>query len=148
MRILIDTREQRPLEFRTDEILTEVSVSTLSVGDYTASYSDGSLCPIYFERKSIPDLFATLTSGHRRFRDEMERAKEQNVQLVLAIEGTLRDVQLGHAHSEVDGNQILKTIMTMWLRHNLVPMFFKDRAEMAVGIKEFYLAFGRNYKAK
>lgn len=148
MRILVDTREQTPLSFVKDDVLIGTQAATLKVGDYVAEFKDGSLCPIIFERKSISDLFGTLTSGYKRFRAELLRARELNVKLILAIEGTISDVLKGSDYSSVDGVSVYRRIMTLWVKYDLMPMFFENREQMAAGINEFYQAFGRNYKLK
>lgn len=142
----MDSREQRPLKFKTDHIVTEVVVEKLCVGDYGVRYLDHSMCPVYFERKSLGDLFSTMTSGYKRFKREMVRAKENGVKLVLAIEGTFGDVMEGVTHSRVTGETIIRKLMTLWLKYDLMPMFFESRVSMARGIREFYEAFGRLYK--
>lgn len=148
MKLIIDTREQLPLEFERDEIVTDICRDTLNVGDYGAEYTDGSRCEIFFERKSIGDLFGTLTTGHKRFHDELVRAKDGGKKLILAIEGTVQDVLRGSQYSQVSGQTILKKLMTLWLKYDLTPMFFASRKEMTVTIKEFYLAYGRRYKTR
>ena len=146
MIIIQDTREQHPLAWVSDDVLTEIIVQTLPVGDYTARYTDGTLCPIYFERKSISDLFGTMTRDYARFKAEMARAKTMGVTLILAIEGSMTKVVKGHKYSRVPGKTIVRKLMTLWLKYGLVPMFFKNREEMAMGIREFYESYGRNYK--
>lgn len=111
-----------------------------------AEFKDGSLCPIYFERKSLADLFGTLTSGHKRFKAELQLAKKMGFQLILAIEGTLTDVLTGPKYSSVSGIVIIRQIMTLWLKYGLTPIFFSSREEMARTIKEFYFSYGRNFK--
>ena len=120
----------------------------LDVGDYTAQYTSGELCPIVFERKSLGDLFGTATSGYKRFKDELNRAKASGTKVVLAIEGTVGNVLAGYEHSQFSGVSMLKKLCTMWLRYDLVPLFFDSRLSMAAFIKEFYLSFGRNFMGK
>ena len=123
-------------------------MSKLEVGDYGAIYKDSTVAPIYFERKGINDLFNTMTNNYDRFKEEMARAKEMGVKLVLAIEGTPATVLAGTPYSKFSGESMMRKLMTLWLRYDLMPMFCGTRAEMARVIFEFYEAFGRNYKAK
>lgn len=118
------------------------------MGDYVAEYTDGTRCPIYFERKSLPDLWGTMTEGHSRFKNEIEKAKTRQVGLVLAIEGSVADVAAGYAYSKFSGESMLRKLMTMWLKYDLTPLFCGNRESMANIIREFYEAFGRNYKLK
>lgn len=146
MIIHIDTREVNPLHFTPDGLLVDVRRTKLDVGDYCAEYVDGSRCPIYFERKSLGDCWGTMTKGHARFKRELDRAKTSGVKLILAIEGTDQDVLDGFSHSIVSGDTMMRKLQTMWLKYDLMPMFFASRKSMAWFIQEFYYSFGRLYK--
>ena len=63
--IVTDSREQLVLWKNTE-------VKKLDFGDYSIADHEQ-----YFaiERKSLPDLMQTLTSGHDRFKRELERAQ-------------------------------------------------------------------------
>ena len=54
--LLIDTREQRPLKFKEGKIFTEIKSECLPYGDYACEL-DGFRFPLFFERKSLGDLF-------------------------------------------------------------------------------------------
>ena len=144
----MDTREQKPLPFKIEGYITEIRKVKLDVGDYGCLYQDGSQSPLYFERKSIPDLFGTLGKGHHRFKREIERSKASNATLVILIEGTLSDVYAGVPQSEVKGESIVKTLFSLYMRYDIVPMFVKSRAEMVEIIRESFEAIGRLEKVK
>ena len=148
MIILQDTREQQPLKFKTDNVLTEVMIETLSVGDYSVRYTNGLSCPVVFERKSLTDLYGTMTGGYPRFKREIQRAKDNKLELVLIIEGTLTEVQAGVKYSRWDGSSMIKKLFTLLVRYGLYPVFCQDRKEMASFIKGFYEAWGRNLTTK
>ena len=128
-----------------DDVLTENRRVKLDVGDYTAEYSNGERCPIYFERKGLGDLFGTMGKGYARFKREMELAKKLNVRLILAIEGTSADVVEGFPHTSMSGLSILRKLQTLWLRYDLPHLFFPTRVAMAQYIAEFFKQFGYNY---
>ena len=142
MIILIDTREQIPLIFQHKNI-EGVEYCKLEVGDYGVRFKDGSTPSIFFERKSIADLYSTLTSGYKRFKREIIRSQEQSLQLFLIIEGNLGKVLKGTKHSSVNPISIVYTMFTLWIRHGIQPIFVRDRVEMAMFIAEFYSAIGR-----
>ena len=80
MKIITDTREQLPLfdeEFRA-----------LNVGDYTTLKL---LDKFHIERKSLLDLYQTLTSGNNRFKYELFRAAYRRTKLVVYVEGSFED---------------------------------------------------------
>ena len=142
MKVLIDNREQKPLTFNYP-FISEIVKTTLTVGDYGIQFEDGYEPAVYFERKSIADLFSTLTSGHKRFKKEIERAKDNDIQLILVIEGTMSRVLNGSDYSTVKGIKILRVLITMWLRYGLSFMFFKGRDEMSKFIYEYFCGIGR-----
>jgi len=80
MTILTDTREQRPLW--TD------NRATLIVGDYTTEKLRKHFC---IERKSLSDLYGTLTAGNQRFKAELFRAAWHRITLEVYVEGTKAD---------------------------------------------------------
>lgn len=147
MKIIVDTREQCPLRFTIGGNVTEVVSAKLEVGDYSAEYLDGERAPIVFERKNLGDLFGTSTSGYKRFKAEIDRAKRLNIKMILAIEGKPSEVVEGYKYSAFDGSSMIKKLCTMWLKYDLVPMFFDSRIMMATFIQEFFEAFGRLYKS-
>lgn len=143
MYILVDTREQKPLEFNPEEILSQ----KLDIADYGA-VKDGVYCPIYFERKSIADLFSTLTKGHERFKRELERAKRDNKKIILVIECNYSKLYKGIKWSKLKGSVIIKILMTMYHKYDLQHIFFKNREEMKDYIKRFYEGWFKNEKEK
>jgi len=79
-KIFIDTREQKPLKFTRG-----IEIRKLDYGDYAFS-SATSTCNCYIERKGLSDFIGTLSGGYERFIKEIERAKENDAQLVILVE--------------------------------------------------------------
>ena len=117
----------------------------LPVGDYSVQFIDGYIPPIYFERKSLVDLFGTLGKGYKRFKKEIVRAQEQKLTLILIVETSLGKVAKGCDHSTIDGISIVKKLFTLWIRHGIQVVFCQDKEEMAEYITQFYLACGREH---
>ena len=143
MIILCDTREQKPLEF-VHPYVEGVEKSTLPVGDYCAKFKDAHQPQIFFERKSLPDLFGTMGKGYKRFRKEIMRSKDNKSELIIIIEGTVTDILRGTKYSQVDGLKILRTILSVWDKYKVISVFCRDRKEMATFIAEYYCAYARN----
>jgi len=146
LKILIDTREQRPLKFQIGGVVTAVERATLPVGDYHAVYADDSSPPLFFERKSLGDLFSTMTQGYPRFKNEMLAASNAGLKLTMIVEASLSDVYGGYGHSQFSGESCVKKLMTLWCRYGLQPVFCNDRDESAAFIVETFDAIGRCWK--
>lgn len=144
LKLIIDTREQKPLEFRP-EIFDEIIIDGRPFGDYWIEI-DGKEVPFVAERKGLGDLFGTMTHGYERFKKAMVRAKENNFTMVLLVEGSMRDVGKGYEHSQYDGNSMLKKLAMLRVKYDLECHFFNDRREMARWIEEHFSAIARHYK--
>ena len=80
LEVIVDTREQRPLNVGT------TTISKIDFGDYvsTSHYNK-----VFVERKSLPDLCGTLSKGYERLQKELGRAKEMGCYLVVMVEEPL-----------------------------------------------------------
>ena len=147
MILLIDTREQHSLPFEPGGPISEIRQQTLEVGDYTAQLEvDGApILPVRFERKSIPDLYGTMTEGYPRFKKEMAKARDLKLDLILLIEGSLTKVADGSPHSTFSGPSMIQKLFTLQVRHKLPIIFCTTRQEMVCWITEYCLAVGREY---
>jgi ERCC4-type nuclease len=146
MIIVQDTREQLELDFSGIEGVDKVERMGLSYGDYTAIVH-GRPVPIFFERKGLSDLFGTMTSGYERYKKEMQRAKDDNVKLILIVEGTYTDVWNGIEHSQFDGKSMMKKLATLYVKYDHEYVLCESRRVMARRIADTFLAVERNYVA-
>ena len=145
MKLLVDTREQSPLEFvATDGV--EIEVRSLPVGDYQA---EGQACVV--ERKSIPDLFGSFSSNYEAERNKMIRAKENKLKYILAIEESATEVRKGHTYwkngqqheSAKTGISQMRQLMTISRKYGVEVWFCAGRKDMAFRIMEYFLAGDR-----
>ena len=145
MILLTDTREQAPLDFKVGGAVSSIRVEGLPFGDYWAETEWGECMKVCFERKSLADLWGTLTNAdnHARFKREIERAKAEDFSFLLVIEGTFTGVLEGFGRSEFKGESMAKMLFTMWVRYNVYPVFCQSRKEMAKFIVETFEAYGR-----
>jgi len=84
--IYIDSREQNPLQI--NDFPTEIH--GLKFGDYCLNDKERT-GNCYIERKSVPDLIGTLSSGLDRFKREIEKAAEEGAYLVILVERKLEE---------------------------------------------------------
>lgn len=140
MQIIIDTREQKPLEFSVPTIR-----ECLPCGDYRAKFSDGSLSDVVMERKSIGDLYGTLSQGYDRFKREIFKAAENKITLVIIIEGSLRRVLAGYRNSQRTPISIVYQLFTLKVRYKIDSVFCNNRDEASQYITHYFLACEKEY---
>jgi len=84
LKVYIDTREQMPLKFNL-----ESEAKALKYGDYALS-NKSLTCNCYIERKSLADFISTISVlNHERFCKEIERAEEDDANLIVVVEENL-----------------------------------------------------------
>ena len=140
MVILVDSREQRPLEFGCD-----FKRKGLKFGDYGCMFSATYQYPVVFERKGIGDLFGSLTYGYDRFRRMFERAAKANYKVIIAIEGTREKVLNGYPHSARDPESVIKQLETINNKYGVAHIFFPSRIAMSHYICNYYYEEYINY---
>ena len=111
MRIICDSREKTCLDFSKYD--ATVIPGTLHVGDY-APAGLGHLCAV--ERKSLPDLVASLTRDRERFERELQRARGLTA-FAVVIEGTLEQVRLHHYRSKALPHSILQSMTALTVKY-------------------------------
>ena len=163
MHILIDSREIKPLSFKSlpktknsSGLKITTSVEKLEVGDYGLRLGDGTIAPIIFERKSKADLWGTLCKGYERFKREITRAKDDNIKLILITECGYKDVRDGYRFrvkggkmriSKKSGKATTQQIHTLHIKYGLQPVFCNTRTEMASYIRDYFIAYLKNEEA-
>lgn len=137
--IVVDTREH-PQAIR--KILTyfeshgvTVIRSKLYVGDYQR-IDHGLL--VVDRKQNLTEIASNLTQGHKRFRDELERAKQAKIELVVLCEHggqikTLEDVaewknpRLRESPNAITGERMYKVMKTMSERYGVQWRFCDKR---------------------
>lgn len=133
MTIIVDTREQRALEFKCKTIR-----KGLKFGDYGAEIGDYRI-PVVFERKSKNDLYGSLTHGYDRLRRVFQRAEKAGFTLIIAIEGDKENILCGCNHSSREPSSIIKQLETIERKYGVAHMFFKTRHQMSAYIENFFI---------
>jgi len=138
MKILIDTREQRPLEFAWPS-----AKACLPFGDYGCELDDESMVPVIFERKSIADLFGSLSKGYERFRNMLRKAEADKVKIIIIVEGSLSKVLKGYSRSQRTGVSIVKQLYTIRAIYGIEIVFCQNRDEMTLYIEKLFDSYRR-----
>ena len=116
--IIVDTREQLPYD------LEDSIVGTLQTGDYSIlGYTD--ICAI--ERKSLADLFGSVTQGRERFEREVERLSQLRFAAVV-IEASMGDILRGCPNSSANPEAVLATVLS-WQAEYRIPFVFAGNRE-------------------
>lgn len=123
--ILIDTREQKPIEFAYSRRIK------LEVGDYTSVAHHNKL---HLERKAPGDLYGTLLKGHRRFRAELRRAQDYNITLIMIIECSEEKFYAkkwpGSKYCRVEAVTLQRIIRTISFKYKLKFIWCPSRLAM------------------
>jgi DNA excision repair protein ERCC-4 len=123
LKILLDTREQKPYRFEC--FGAGVIESTLPCGDYSLpGFEDR----VSIERKELNDLIACLMNGNRdRFERELAKLRFYDLAAVV-VEASLDDVSKGRYKSEMKPHAALQSIFAFQIRYKIPFMFCGSRA--------------------
>jgi hypothetical protein len=102
LEILIDTREQQPLNF------VNSIESKLDFGDYTAGGEKYS--KTFVDRKSVSDFCSTFSGGIERFRREMDRCVEFESYMFVVVECSVDKINS-------ENKKFVKNLSYVW--HNV-----------------------------
>lgn len=125
LKLIVDSREQKPLWIPPD-----CKKEGLIVGDYTTKRLRYSFI---VERKSPGDLYGTITAGHPRFKREIKRAIEHNIELVVYVECSRQDFINkkfpGGKKRKYPGEGLDRIVRTLERRYGLEFVWCKNREE-------------------
>ena len=114
--IYIDTREQKPLSFKNSKEMK------LDFGDYTMGGDNYSYT--YVDRKSEGDFKGTLGGGFKRFRRELQRAKDFNSYLYIVTESSIANIQRNNNFGPHKSN-----LAYLWHNMRLLTHEFKGHCQ-------------------
>ena len=114
--IHVDTREQKPLSFQN------TLENKLDFGDYTMGGDNYTYT--YVDRKSEGDFKGTLGGGFKRFRRELQRAKDFNSYLYVVTESSIKDIQRNNNFGPHKSN-----LAYLWHNMRLLTHEFKGHCQ-------------------
>ncbi len=109
--ILIDTREQAPLEFEN----LPSKPGTLDTGDYSIS---GLEHLVTVERKSLDDLLSCIGTARDRFKRELQRLRAYRFRL-LVVEADAATLELGEWQSKIRPSCVLGSLAAWTAQYGL-----------------------------
>jgi len=129
--LVCDTREQQPYQFArftSKYIDFAIQHAALDCGDYAAYlYPEASAAETAaVERKSLTDLFGSLTTGRERFERELEKLTAYGFR-ALVVEGDLRSIARGLPESRANPTSIIASLVAFSERFDVHIIFAGDR---------------------
>lgn len=136
-RFVIDSREQRPFEFKGHPTL----VGTCDVGDYQLYDFPNQVA---VERKSLEDLVSCCGKERNRFEKQILRLLGVNERLVV-VEASWEGIELGQWRSRVN-QLVVKNSILGWIAKGVPFVLAGSRVRAAEITEEFlWLAWRRKY---
>ena len=130
MRVLIDSREQKPYVFApVDYPDVTTCTGTLPQGDYSLPGLENHVA---IERKSLSDLVGCLGKDRTRFLKEMHRAKGMECFCVV-VEGTWAALAGGQYKSRLNPKAAVATCCAIMARMN-IPFIFAGSRQAAEAV--------------
>lgn len=126
-RLIVDTREQRPLEFRHLEAVR----GTLQSGDYSLAGLEEEFA---VERKSVTDLVGSLTRDRDRFTRELHRLRGFRWKYLLIV-GTEMELARLAAQGRANPVQVKNSVLAFSTRYGLQTVWV-DNPDAAAHVVE------------
>ena len=142
MKILVDSREQRPFNFEHERYDVQIQPGTLTVGDYSLR---GLEDKVAVERKSLPDLVQCLCRERERFERELQRGAALDA-FAVVIEAGWTDLAGGNFRSQLNPHAACQSTLAFMARYRVPFLFAGSRpaAEYSVwGFLRQYLEGAR-----
>lgn len=124
MKILVDTREQRPFTFEHERYDVQIQPGTLSAGDYSLA---GLQDKVAVERKSLPDLVQCLGRERERFERELQRGAAIDAFAVI-VEASWADLAGGNFRSQLNPHAACQSVLAFMARYRVSFLFAGSRA--------------------
>jgi len=129
MKILTDSREQKPYQFKTPS-----EVGKLDTGDYSIV---GLEDHVSIERKELGDLINCLSHERNRFERELYRMRSLDYG-ALVIEASLSDIANGSYWSQMSPKSAIQSLLAFSIRYRL-PIFFCESRHYGQRVTESLL---------
>ena len=124
--IIVDSREQTPLPITFPTI-----TSGLPTGDYSVVGLEDQFA---VERKSLSDLYGSLSSGRERFSRELQRMRAFPFSRLLVI-GSVHEIEQGSSRAKgMNPLAVLNSLAAIEARG--VPVIFAQSPEAAAALVE------------
>jgi ERCC4-type nuclease len=136
--LVVDTREQTPLVFTRLPCLR----GTLTTGDYSVAG-----CEELFavERKSIPDLVASVTGERGRFERELHRLRGYRFKRLLIV-GSRAEIEAHRYRNNASPRAVLASLAAFEVRYDLPVVWSRTPQDAAVLVEGWAWWFAREIR--
>jgi hypothetical protein len=122
--IIVDSREQKPFHFEEHTLIE----SKLEYGDYSLHPNN----KLAVERKSLSDLYGTLSGGRERFEREIQKAKKLEGYIIVVVESTLNNMMYQkQKFGKASGEFIAHNMRKLLRQYDNLQFVFCDGREEA-----------------
>ena len=136
LRMVIDTREQLPYQFKN------AVVKTLKLGDYAPLGYENEIA---IERKSLADWASSITKGRARLEREILRAKKELKFFAIIIETDLDKIWKAPLYSQINRKALVNVIPRWMVKYNIPILFGSNRVKSKYLVRELCEAYA-DYK--
>lgn len=131
--IIVDSREQTPLNFKIKDFEIPTIEKGLPTGDYSVVGLEDHIC---VERKSLADLVGCVTSGRDRFERELMRMQAYPTRL-LVIESTWSEIEAGKYRSKTNPQSVVGSLISWQERYNIPIMMCENHTRAGLMTARF-----------
>lgn len=144
MKILVDTREQKPFAFVGSRYYADVTTerATLSAGDYSLAGFENRVA---VERKELGDLLNCLGNDRERFARELSRSLELDAFMVV-VEASYADIATGKYRSRINNHSAMQSIVAFMIRYDCPFWLAGTRAAAEYATYSFLWQFSRGVR--
>jgi ERCC4-type nuclease len=121
LKIVIDTREQKPYSFPCDTIRKK-----LDTGDYSINGLENH---VTVERKSKNDAYGTAGKGRARFVRELERMLDMDFSAII-IESNMKSFMTAPKYSKLSPQSVVNSYLAWMVRYK-VPVIWAPNRDFA-----------------
>lgn len=125
--IVIDSREQNPLDFSPFAEQAVFCVGTLESGDYSVAGFENLVA---VERKSLDDLLSSLGKSRERFFREIDRLRGYEAAALVIECSFQRLIKGNYPHSQMKPDSVIQSLFALMAQKRL-PIFFAGNRETA-----------------
>jgi len=117
----------------------------MRLGDYTVEYVDGYRPPIVVERKSLNDIYGSLSKGYKRLKRRINEAIKQKIRFIILVEASLTKIGKPQEFSTRNPDEIKQQLFTLLIKHGILFVCCNNPEEAAEWVTQLFIAVGKEH---